>query len=306
MTVLSAQLPSIANAQLPEKYEAAKTALAECARIDECKDWADKAHAIASYAKQADDTALLHHVRRIQGRAVRRCGELLKEFDGRGGDRSKRNGADTSAPTQRDMAEQAGLSKRQQVTAVRVANVPKEEFEAVVESDDPPSVTKLADMGRREHDILTSPKPPGFQAATELQGTTAVLPARLSGGAAGGPSLVPQAHGGALLPGGTPEGRLKGKQVIAERRRARAERSEAVDDAMVGHVEKMSDIIGDLVEQAGGEQHRCANCGAMGPKVPKLKLKEATEVAAILMRAVKQPDTAATVIPIQINVHAGA
>ena len=58
MTVLPAQLPSIANAQLPEKYEAAKTALAECARIDECKDWADKAHAMASYAKQADDDSL--------------------------------------------------------------------------------------------------------------------------------------------------------------------------------------------------------------------------------------------------------
>ncbi len=74
---------------------------------------------------------------------------------------------------------------------------------------------------------------------------------------------------------------------------------------MVGHVEKMSDIIADLVEQAGGEQHRCTSCGAFGPKVPKLKLKEATEVAAILMRSVKQPDSATTVIPIQINVHAG-
>ncbi len=117
--------------------------------------------------------------------------------------------------------------------------------------------------------------------------------------------MVAQAHGGALLPGGTPEGRLKGKQVIAERRRARAERSEAVDDAMVGHVEKMSAIIADLVEQAGGEQYRCANCGAMGPKVPKLKLKEATEVAAVLMRAVKSPSEAATVIPIQVNVYSG-
>ena len=96
-----------------------------------------------------------------------------------------------------------------------------------------------------------------------------------------------------------------GGRAAAERRRVRAERSEAVDDAMVGHVEKMSAIIADLVEQAGGEQHRCANCGALGPKVPKLKLKEATEVAAILMRSVKQPDTAATVIPIQVIVHSG-
>jgi len=72
---------------------------------------------------------------------------------------------------------------------------------------------------------------------------------------------------------------------------------------MVGHVEKMSDIIADLVEQAGGEQHRCTNCGALGPKVPKLK--EATEVAAILMRSVKQPDAATTVIPIQVIVQSG-
>ncbi len=117
--------------------------------------------------------------------------------------------------------------------------------------------------------------------------------------------MVPQAHGGALLRGGTPEMSAKGGRAAAESRRARAQRSEAVDDAMVGHVEKLSEIIGDLVEQAGGEQYRCTNCGAMGPKVPKLKLKEATEVAAIMMRAVKPPGEAATVIPIQINVHSG-
>ncbi len=118
--------------------------------------------------------------------------------------------------------------------------------------------------------------------------------------------MVVQEHGGALLPGGTPEGRLKGKRVIAEKRRARAERSEAVDDAMVGHVEKMSAIIADLVEQASGEQHRCASCGAFGPKVPKLKLKEATEVAALMMRSIKQPDSATTVVPIQVNVYSHA
>ena len=149
------------------------------------------------------------------------------------------------------------------------------------------------------------PKRKSGEKAQETATGTGKAAVRASGGAAGGPSLVPQAHGGALLPGGTPEGRLKGKQVIAERRRVRAERSEAVDDAMVGHVEKMSAIIADLVEQAGGEQHRCANCGAFGPRVPKLKLKEATEVAAILMRSVKQPDSATTVVPIQVNVYSG-
>src|SRR5262245_38639552 len=42
-------------AQLPAAYEAAKDALAKCDQVDECKDWADKAAAIASYARQAHD-----------------------------------------------------------------------------------------------------------------------------------------------------------------------------------------------------------------------------------------------------------
>ncbi len=81
----------------------------------------------------------------------------------------------------------------------------------------------------------------------------------------GGPELVPQAHGGALLSGGKPGN--AGGRVTAERRRVRAERSEAVDDAMVGHVEKMSKIIAQLVEEAGGEQYGCPQCGSFGPKV---------------------------------------
>ncbi len=79
--------------------------------------------------------------------------------------------------------------------------------------------------------------------------------------------MVAQPHGGALIRGGTREGHSKGGRVTAERRRARAEWSEAVDDAMVGHVEKMSETIAQLVEEAGGEQYRCPQCGSFGPKV---------------------------------------
>jgi hypothetical protein len=46
--------------------------------------------------------------------------------------------------SQRDAAKDTGLSKRKQVTAVRVANVPAEQFESLVESDAPPTMTKLA------------------------------------------------------------------------------------------------------------------------------------------------------------------
>jgi hypothetical protein len=41
----------ISSARLPATYEQAKLALASCERIDECWEWANKAEALASYAK---------------------------------------------------------------------------------------------------------------------------------------------------------------------------------------------------------------------------------------------------------------
>lgn len=155
----------VAQARLPATYEQAKIALTSCERIDECWEWANKAEALASYAKMADDDSLRVMADRIQARAVRRMGELLKEFDGRGGDRSKSVGAVSSAPTQRQAAEAAGISERQQVTAVRVANVPADTFEAAIESDKPATVTALAAMG-------TTPRAvENFSKATALIGT---------------------------------------------------------------------------------------------------------------------------------------
>lgn len=66
---------------------------------------------------------------RIRARAVRRCGELLKQFDAKG--RNQHTEVSRGTPTklsQREAAERAGISKDQQVTAVRVANVPEPEF----------------------------------------------------------------------------------------------------------------------------------------------------------------------------------
>jgi hypothetical protein len=71
----------VASARLPATYEQAKLALASCERIDECSTWANKAEVLASYAKMADDDSLRVMADRIQARAVRRMGELLKEFD---------------------------------------------------------------------------------------------------------------------------------------------------------------------------------------------------------------------------------
>ena len=46
------------------------------------------------------------------------------------------------------------MSRRQAVTAIRVSNVSEEEFEESIESDDPPTVTTLAERGKQ-----TRPKP---------------------------------------------------------------------------------------------------------------------------------------------------
>jgi hypothetical protein len=73
--------------------------------------------ALASYAKQSEDETLRKMADRIQARAIRRCGELLKLFDGRGGDRTKNDGTVNFAVSQRQAADDAGMSERQRVTA---------------------------------------------------------------------------------------------------------------------------------------------------------------------------------------------
>ena len=162
-----AALPNPATADLPAAYEHACTALAACDRLDECKEWADKAAALASYARQGDDDSLHGLATRIRARAVRRCGELLQQFDGRGGDRKSNGGGTSARASQRRAAASAGMSKRQQVTAVRVANVPQDVFDAAVEHAHPPTVQALADLGTQPRPQTA---PPGFKVATDVLG----------------------------------------------------------------------------------------------------------------------------------------
>jgi hypothetical protein len=99
---LPANLPSVAHAKIPATYQAAKTAIAECVRVDECQDWADKAEALASYARQADDDSLRRMANRIQARGIRRCGELIREIAPKemGGPRAIGNGTVTNSMKQ--------------------------------------------------------------------------------------------------------------------------------------------------------------------------------------------------------------
>lgn len=142
-------LPALSpQARLPANYSEARRALANCERLDECQQWADKAEALASYAKQAEDASLREYADRIQARAVRRCGELLQQVaPGTGKNQTEREGASPLAVTRKSAAEMAGMSPHQRKQALRVASVPEAEFEAAIERPRPATVTQLAARG---------------------------------------------------------------------------------------------------------------------------------------------------------------
>lgn len=135
-------------ARLPQTYENARIALSECQQVDECKEWADKAAALASYARQAEDDQLERMAQRIRARAIRRAGELLKQIEpDKGGRPPETSMGDRTSFTRTYAAREAGMSKHQQVQATRIANVPERDFEAQVESDKPPTLSQLASQG---------------------------------------------------------------------------------------------------------------------------------------------------------------
>ena len=90
---------------------------------------------------------LMKHAMRIQALAIRRTGELLDAIPvshDRGNQYIRLQDGDDPQPTRTEAATDAGLSERQRKEALRIANVPKEVLEALIESDDPPTVSKLA------------------------------------------------------------------------------------------------------------------------------------------------------------------
>jgi hypothetical protein len=167
---------ALPGARMPAAYETARLALRQCTRVDECKDWADRAAALASYAKQAEDEELLKMARRIQVRAVDRCGEILGEIEkAHGANQNIKGGNPPKVQTRKNAADEAGLSPDQAKTALRVHNVPRDEFEVAVESDNPPTVTTLAERGKQSRPAkplldLGERTPAEFEAATQLIG----------------------------------------------------------------------------------------------------------------------------------------
>jgi hypothetical protein len=172
---LPASLPSISKAKLPEVYENARAALQKCERIDECKSWKDKAAAMASYAKQSQDETLLNTALKIKALATRRCGELMEQFrKPEPGQPRKNGGGSPPILTASGAARDAGLSRDQKRQALRIAAIPRAEFDELVEAERIPTLTELAERGTKSKpvtiDHLAGRSVPDFQAATTAMG----------------------------------------------------------------------------------------------------------------------------------------
>lgn len=133
------------NLPIPVTYQKACSALQECVDVDEVKDWVDKAAAMEVYAKQAEDETLFDMAKRIKLRAARRAGEMLSSVpdENRGRPKKNQRGSQPNL-TRKKAALDAGISEHQRKQYQRIAAVPEEDFEGVVEAAKPPTLTALA------------------------------------------------------------------------------------------------------------------------------------------------------------------
>jgi len=153
-------LPNTGNEAAPQgtgsvlaRYEAARTALAECRSVDDVRLLRNKSIALQVYARQAKDRELIDHATEIRLRAERRAGELLAQMkergerEARGGDRKSKCSASTliAPPQLADL----GITKSQSSNWQRLAAIEAQVFEARVERAKRKAVNVLDGVARR-------------------------------------------------------------------------------------------------------------------------------------------------------------
>lgn len=116
------------------RYNAARYALQEAVAVDEVKGIRDKALAMAAYAKQAGDTALIEMATEIRVRAERKAGEMLAAMPkstgamGSGSNQHEVRSPLGTAPTLSEL----GITKNQSARWQKLAAVPQDQFEQAV------------------------------------------------------------------------------------------------------------------------------------------------------------------------------
>ena len=116
-----------------------------------------------------------------------------------------------------------------------------------------------------------------------------------------GPSLIPQAHGGALLSGGKPGNPGHNQHTVRER-------AQELRGQLIGQLEGAAKDLSALLETAresNGDRLRCKACGSFIPGVSKLKLADILAVIRELRAVLPAQLEHEGLPPIQVNVVAG-
>ena len=135
ISVISPQ-PGHRSAGALVRYDAKCHAITGCIRIDEVKDIRDKAQAMASYARQAEDTAMVEWATEIKVCAERRAGEMMTAMKRASPQTANVNGkAKTPAASvaggssYRESLESAGVNERTARRWQQLADIPADKFE---------------------------------------------------------------------------------------------------------------------------------------------------------------------------------
>lgn len=148
-----AQLPvPIAPSGFPVSYEEAKLAITRCESPIECRSMADKAAAMAIFARLRDDTELHNRAVRLQAWAERQWGKLDRELYP---DRREQNLKQNQGPSRNVARDNSvgkrppapdGTSERRRIISRRLASVPEDQFTEHVEGPEP-NIRQLAELG---------------------------------------------------------------------------------------------------------------------------------------------------------------
>lgn len=128
------------RAEYPALYKAARKAIQECARIDELKDIHDKHSALAHYAKQAKDEHFFFYAERIRLRAFEQIAVLLAELPGY---------RELPWKERKAIAEKSGITVQMADKAIDAAAAPPKIRDRLIEATPPPTMTQLAQAGRK-------------------------------------------------------------------------------------------------------------------------------------------------------------
>jgi hypothetical protein len=155
-------LPDSQLVAIAPNWSAMRTAIANCDRVDEIKDVADKAVALRAYFAQSRDVDNELQAMRIRLRAERRLGQLIEFEQEAGRLASRQNGGAnvtvSAVSTPLTLADH-GIPRNRSAMAQNLARVQEDQFEAAL-SNGKPSARSLAALAPKRGGAQTKREAP--------------------------------------------------------------------------------------------------------------------------------------------------